>query len=328
MQLTRRVCLAAGLAALTWPRHQLRAGAGAIRVGVLKFGTVSWELDVIKHHELDRKAGFELLVRPFAGNEAADVALMGGAVDAIVEDWLWVSRQRSLGAPMSFIPYSSSVGALMVAPASPLESLADLAGRRIGVAGGAIDKSWLMVRALARERHGLDLATDAEPVFAAPPLLSEKLRSGELDAALNYWHFCARLEAEGYRRLLGVGEAQEALGVPATVPQLGYVFEEGWGRENAALIAAFAAASREAKAIMRTSEAEWERLEPLTRAGDAATREAFRRRFAEGIVERWGDAERAQAARLYEILADLGGGRLVGEARRLAPGTFWEDVRF
>ena len=31
-----------------------------LRVGVLKFGTVNWELDVLRHHGLDRKHGFEL----------------------------------------------------------------------------------------------------------------------------------------------------------------------------------------------------------------------------------------------------------------------------
>jgi NitT/TauT family transport system substrate-binding protein len=80
------------------------ADLGTIRIGVLKFGTVNWELDVIKHHGLDAKEGFSLEVTGFGGNEAADVALMGGAVDGIVEDWLWVSRQRAEGVPMTFIP--------------------------------------------------------------------------------------------------------------------------------------------------------------------------------------------------------------------------------
>ena len=94
------------------------ADLGTMKVGVLKFGTVNWELDVIKAHELDRKEGFTLDVQAFGGNEAADVALMGGAVDAIVEDWLLVSRQRADGVKLSFIPYSSNVGAVMVKPDS------------------------------------------------------------------------------------------------------------------------------------------------------------------------------------------------------------------
>ena len=31
-----------------------------VRVGVLKFGTVNWEIDVIKHHQLDKKYQFKI----------------------------------------------------------------------------------------------------------------------------------------------------------------------------------------------------------------------------------------------------------------------------
>jgi NitT/TauT family transport system substrate-binding protein len=303
------------------------ADLGIVRIGVLKFGTVSWELDVIKANGLDAKEGFTLEVVPFGANDAADVALMGGAVDAIVEDWLFVSRQRHDGAPLTFIPYSSNVGAVMVAADSPVATLADLAGRKIGVAGGPLDKGWLMLQAYARQQ-GINLATDATPVFGAPPLLTEKLKSGELDAALVYWHFGARLEAQGYRRLIGIGEVQEALGVPASVPQLGYIFDEAWADSHADLVLAFSRASRAAKEIMRTSDAEWQRLMPLTTAENEAELDAFMRRYREGIVAQWGPQQQAEASKLYGVLAALGGEKLVGAGSELAPGTFWSRVSY
>lgn len=304
------------------------AELGTIRVGVLKFGTVSWELDVLKTHGLDRKEGFTLEVQSFAGNDAADVALMGGAVDAIVEDWLFVSRQRADGVPLTFIPYSSNVGAVMVGADAGIDSLADLRGRKIGVAGGPLDKGWLLLRAHAKSSAGLDLEQDADPVYGAPPLLTEKLKGGELDAVLNYWHFCARLEAEGYRRLIGIGDVQEAMGVPATVPQLGYVFPEPWADQHPELVQAFARASLAAKAVMKESDEEWQRLLPLTRAETALIQEAFMLRYREGIVQSWGEEERRQAAKLYEVLAGLGGEALVGKGATLAPGTFWPKVSY
>lgn len=306
----------------------LAADAGPLRIGVLKFGTVNWELDVIKAHGLDRREGFTLEIQPFAGNDAADVALMGDAVDAIVEDWLFVSRQRGNGELLTFVPYSSNVGAVMVKGDAPVATLADLKGKRLGVAGGPLDKGWLMLQAYARSKEGIDLAAVVEPVYAAPPLLSEKLRSGELAAILTYWHFGARLEPEGYRRLLGIGEVQEALGVPASLPQLGYIFKEGWAERHEELIAAFVRAARAAREIMRTSDAEWQRLLPLTRADNPAQLDAFMRRYREGIVEHWGDEQRAQAAELYAVLAKLGGPELIGKSATLAPGTFWPKVSF
>lgn len=304
------------------------ADLGTMKIGVLKFGTVSWELDVIKAHGLDSKEGFTLEVVPFGANDAADVALMGNAVDAIVEDWLFVSRQRHDGVPLAFIPYSSSVGAVMVAGDSPIAAVADLKGKRIGVAGGALDKGWLMLQAYAKQEAGIDLTRDAEPVYGAPPLLTEKLKSGELDAVLNYWHFGARIEAQGYRRLIGIGDVQEALGVPASVPQLGYIFQEPWADAHPDLVIAFSRASRAAKQLMLTDDAEWQRLMPLTRAENEAELDAFMRRYREGIVEHWGPEQQAEAAKLYLVLAGLGGEKLVGPGQELAPGTFWPKVSY
>ena len=125
-------------------------------------------------------------------------------------DCLWVSRQRADGAHFTFVPYSTSVGTLDAAARLAVASLADLKGKKIGIAGGPVDKSWLVIRALAQQRHGIDLATAAEPVFGAPPLMNEKIEEGELDAVLNYWHFIAELEAKGYKPLVGVDEADGA----------------------------------------------------------------------------------------------------------------------
>jgi NitT/TauT family transport system substrate-binding protein len=304
------------------------ADLGTVRIGVLKFGTVNWELDVIQQHGLDAKEGFTLEVTDFASNDAADIALMGEAVDGIVEDWLWVSRQRAEGVPLTFIPYSSSVGALVVPADGGIDTLADLEGKRLGIAGGPLDKSWLLIQAVAKEQEGVDLAAVAEVVYGAPPLLAEKFKSGELDAVINYWHYAARLEAEGHKRLLDVTAAQERLGVPADTPQLGYIFREEWADAHADLVQAFARASRAAKAIMDESDEEWERLRALTKAENDATLDALKRRYREGIVHSWGDEERQAAEQLYAVLAELGGEELVGSSPVLVDGTFWSGVSY
>jgi NitT/TauT family transport system substrate-binding protein len=315
--------LAVAVAAWTAPAQDL----GTVKVGVLEFGTVNWELDVIRHHGLDKQRGFTLEVQGFGSGEATNVALQGEAVDTIVDDYLWVSRQRSDGQMLTFVPFSSTVGALMVPPDSDIRSLADLRGKKVGVAGGPLDKSWLLLQGLAAKRHGIDLAAEVEPVYGAPPLLNEKVQTGELDAVLNYWHFAARLDAKGYRELVGVEEAIAELGGASVPPQLGYVFYESFAQHNPELIAAFADASRAAKELLK-GDAEWERIRPLTKAEDDATFEALKRRFREGIIEHWGEQQRADAAQVYAILAELGGEQLVGGATALAPGTFWPDVAY
>ena len=296
-----------------------------IRAGVLKFGTVNWELDVIAHHGLDRAAGVKLTVMPFASPRATQVALLGGAVDVIVGDWVWVSRQRHAGADFTFIPYSTSVGALMAAPGSPIKALADIKGRRLGIAGGPLDKSWLLAQArLAADGKG----AAAVLKFGAPPLLSALLARGELDGVMTYWHYAARLEAGGMRRVVDVGDIARDLGVTSNVPLLGYVFSEKWAEANRASLVAFSEASRQAKQLLAADPREWERIGPLLRAEDEATAAALRKGYIAGIPKRWGDAERADAARLYGILARTGGPAFSDGKPGLAPGTFWSAVTY
>jgi len=294
-----------------------------VRVGVLKFGTVNWEIETIRHYGFDRKNGIELDVVPLAGNEATRIALLSGAVDIIVSDWLFVSRQRAEGMPLAFVPYSTSVGAIMVPPGSDIATLADLKGKTIGVAGGPLDKSWLMLRGLAEGKAGFDLAAETTQAFAAPPLLAEKLRQGELDAILNYWHYNARLEAEGYRLLVSAQAAAAALGADGDISAIGYVFNETWANDNAQTVLGFVQASRDAKALLATSDEAWERLKPMMKAGDDAAFDTLVKRYRQGIPARPIAEEETDTARIYDYLARIGGEKLVGKAKTMAPGTFW-----
>lgn len=300
-------------------------GLEAVRVGVLKFGTASWELDAMKHASLDHAAGIDVDVVVFAGEDASNVALQAGDVDIIVSDWLWVSRLRAEGADFTFVPYSSSVGGIMVPQGSTLRSLRDLTGRRLGVAGGPLDKSWLLIQALARRDHGLDLAAENDIVYGAPPLLSEKARQGELDAVLTFWHYCARLEADGFETLVDAGEAASALGAAGSVSNLGYVFSEEWAQARPEAARGFLEASRATKTLLASSDAEWERLAPLIRA-DGAELLALRDRYRQGIPRRPAAAEEADARLLHDVLADIGGEKLVGRSTTLAPGTYWSRL--
>ena len=302
--------------------------ADPVRIAVLKFGTVNWELDVIKTHGLDRKAGITLEVLGLAGKNATSVALQAGEADIIVTDWIWVSRQRAEGIGYTFVPFSTAAGALMAPPGSPLRTLADLKGKRLGIAGGPLDKSWLLLRALARQNEGFDADREIDKAFAAPPLLNQQIQAGRLDAVLNFWHFAARLEAAGFRRVMGVDEIVSALGIDGKIPLIGYVFDQAWAEANRDELLGFLEASREAKAILGRSDEEWNRLRPLMKAKDDATFLALRDSYRRGIPERWGDQERAAARRLFAILAEQGGEKLVGRSKVLEEGTFWPHLAY
>lgn len=302
--------------------------AAPIRIGVLKFGSLAWELDVISHHGLDRKHGFSLDRVPLAGAQALKVALQAGAVDVVLSDWLWVSRIRARGSDITFAPYGAWAGALLVSGASGARSLGALRGQRIGIAGGPIDKNWLLLQALAAKEDGVRLADETDVVFAAPPLLRMELQTGRLDAALTYWQDAAILQTAGFHRLIDTAEAARRLGIARPVPFLGYVFSSAWAAAHRDRLLGFLAASRAAKAILLNSDAEWTRLAPITRTRDKTQLHAVRDAYRRGLLEHWDVAERQAAKTLFHILAAIGGAALTGGQTGLAPGTFWAEDRF
>ncbi|ATE60800.1 ABC transporter substrate-binding protein [Thauera sinica] len=300
------------------------AATAVVRVGVLQFGTVSWEIEAMQKAGLLEREGVRVEVVPLAVNDAANVAFQGNAVDVIVNDWIWVSRQRSEGRAYAFVPYSLAVGGVMVRPDAGLRSFADLRGKRLGIAGGALGKSWLLLRAYARKTVGEDAATFVRTDFAAPPLLNQLALGGEIPAVLNYWHYNARLQAAGMREMLSMQDILAGLGVRSELPMVGWVFREDWAKANPAAIEGFLRASAAAKKLMLESDGIWTALRPVMRAEDPATFEALRAGYRAGIPRGTAAEAESTARQVFSILAAVGGRDLVGDAQTLAPGTFWQ----
>jgi NitT/TauT family transport system substrate-binding protein len=298
-----------------------------LKIGVLKFGTVSWLLDTIESNHLDKAEGFDLEVVPLASTQATTVGLQGGSVDIIATDWLWVSRERASGGDFTFSPFTTALGAIMVPPNSPIKTLSDLKGKRIGVAGGPLDKSWLLIVAYALRTANLDLRAETRQEFGSPPLLMERAKQGEIDAVLEFWPYAARLEAAGFTQLIGLEDVVRELGAKGEVSMVGFAFDEDWAEKNLKAVQGFLRAAAKADEILATSDAAWDKLKPAMAANDPnfteATFEALRRRYREGIPERSVAENEADAKVLYQFLRELGGEKLVGPATELSPGTFW-----
>ncbi|NMM26802.1 MAG: ABC transporter substrate-binding protein [Glaciimonas sp.] len=294
-----------------------------VRVGVLEFGTVNWELELIQNLELAKKRGIDMQIVPLASGDASTVALQGGAVDIIVSDWIWVSRQRAESNLYTFAPYSNAVGSVMVKSDSGIRQLADLKDKKLGIAGGPADKTWLLLRAYAQRKLGVDLTQFTKPSYAAPPLLNELALRGQVDAVLNAWHYATRLEVGGMHALIELPEILKGLGIDKPIPLIGWVFREDWAAANTAAVKNFLAASYEAKAILANSDVQWDRLRPKMRAENDAVFKALRAKFRAGIPVCSDQDTMAAVAATFKVLADTGGAKLVGKSKSLANGTFW-----
>ena len=241
----------------------------------------------------------------------------------IVTDLLWAGRIRAEGRAIAFLPFSATEGRhggrrfvdqvddgprRPLAPASPAAP-----STRVGCC----------FRPSPVRAQASSLAAATRPAFGAPPLLAEKLEAGELDVGAAVLEFCARLEAKGFRRVIGADEIVKSLGIAGPIAFIGYAVSEALVQRAPEAVTAFSRASMAAKRLLAISDRAWDAIRPIMQAPDDAVFMALRKRFVEGIPRRSIAEERADSARIYAILADLGGTRLVGDARSLPEDLYW-----
>jgi NitT/TauT family transport system substrate-binding protein len=202
----------------------------------------------------------------------------------------------------------------------------DLAGKKLGVAGGPLDKSWLMLKAYAL-KQGVDLEKSATVLYGAPPLIAEKALQGELDAALEFWNFAADLEGRGFARAIEIADVEKALGAKGDVVITGYVFDDAFAAKNMDALTRFFAMTAKAKNLIATDDKAWAAAAQRIGPKDAATLDIYRKRYIAGVPKRSVAAEEEDAAALYRVLAEIGGEKLVGPGKTLDPGTFYKSER-
>lgn len=294
-------------------------------VGVQLSGTARWEMEVIQSRGLDEEHGFELELVDVADKQAGHVALMSGDADIILSDYIWVASLRAVGEDLVAVPHSLAVGGLIVPPDSPIASVENLPDHTVGVAGGPQDKSWIILQAYYRSLTGETLADRVEANFGAPPLVNELLREGQIDAALNFWHFNARAKAAGMTELITVADMLRGMGMETIPPLLTWVFREATAQEKEAEIRAFLDASFAAKRLLASDDAVWEELRPVMDVGeDEALFVQLRDDYRRGIVTALTPELYQAADEAFALMAEYGGPELVGESETMDPGTFWK----
>ena len=291
-------------------------------------GTAAWEAAAMQELKLDVQHGVKLDIRLVADSKAAQFALQAGEVDAILSDFVWVSIQRNAGADFTLVPHSLAVGGLMVKPGGPVAAVADLQGKVLGVAGGPVDKSYLILQAYYNAKTGRTLVDDISADFGAPPMVNELLATDAAQASLNFWHFNARAKVAGMKELISVKQMLAELGVSQQPPLLGWVFSEARMSKTPEAFQRYLDASFDTKSKLLTDDALWDKIRPKMNVGeDDALFIALRDAYRAGIVTGYGDADIQAATETYALLAKFGGADLIGDKPDLAPGTFWDGYR-
>ena len=298
-------------------------GQNKLRVGVLAYGTVNWELDVLKHNNLDKKYGFELEIVELASKNAQLIALQAKDVDVIVNDWIWVNTQRANGKDFTFYPYSKASGTLVVNKNSNIKLLTDLKGKELGIGGGVYDKTWLLFRAYSKNKFNFDLKDIVNPLYSSAPILHKKMENNSLEAAINFWHFNSKLESKDIKPLIEIKDVYKELGINDEVSFVGWSFNRGFALQNKELIDSFLEASAQSKKILNQNDLEWNRIRKLMDVENNADFEALKNGYKAGIIKEFNQKNLDDLKKVFKILLQEGGEELVGKSTILEDETFW-----
>lgn len=291
-----------------------------IKVGVLQYGTINWELSHIKSQQLDTQNGFQLIVIPMANKNAAAIALQSNAVDIIMSDVFWVARQRHLGKDYQILPMHKISGGIYGKPGIPL-SINTLSQYSLGVAGGATDKNFIILQSYADSQNASITTKDAH--FGAPPLLHRMLTSGQIDLMLNFWHYNARASAAGFENLLPVNKMLTKLNIETEVPLMGWVASEAWLSQNQTVFEAFATQSWRAKQRFITESKLWESIRPLTKAENDEVFHALRNAYPATLLTDFTPVEADAFKKLFNLVVKAEQTALLGDMKELPDDIFW-----
>jgi len=277
----------------------------------------AWEIEVARRNGLDKANGITIETTELAGKDATVLALRAGAVDLILQDWPFVSQQRARGENLVIVPHRGPVGGLVQRKDAGIRDVGDLKGKKIGVAGGPLDKSWLILRAYALATAGFDPATASEPVFGAPPLLNELLKKGEIEVALQYWNFNARLDPFAFEVVLPVADMLARLDSRGATPLNGWVARADWAKANEKALSAFVRTLRSAQEIMLAADRAWTELAPMLQAADDQERTALRDAYRAGVSMETAKVDGAAVDKLQAALSRV---------PKMEPGTKASDI--
>ncbi len=295
--------------------------AARVKVVVLE-GTQLFPMHVMQTRGIADKYRLQIELAKVAGPPAVYTMMQTGDFHVGFGGWLSIALMRAQGHKLTNV-YSMSgyTNDVMVTSDSPLKSIADLKGKRVGIFGGPTGATTWFFRLVALKYFGIDPIKDSKVHYGAPPLLIGMLEKGELDAILILDPQIVQLLETGKFRSIGnIGDiwrgktGQDPMLVAVTV-------NETWARENPAVAKRFVAAYKESLEYLKTHPEIWTELARTTGVKTDQGAKLVQQRSAGNFISRW---DQKFIAEQYAFADDVikAFGHAAGFPKQIPDGTF------
>jgi len=289
-------------------------------------GTQRFPLYVMRTKGIADKHNLSIEEIPVSGPQAQYTTMQTGDFQVTTTAWFPIVLMRAQGFKFNIVfPVSSYTDDIVVRADSPLKTMADLKGKRIGISGGpASSGSWIF-RTEAVRFFEFDPMKESKVQFGAAPLLIGLLENNELDAILIQNPQVVRLlETKKFRSLASFGDIwREKTG--QDVMLLTIVMNEEWAKANRDVAKRFVAAFKESVEYLKAHAEVWPEISEQIGVKTESGIKLLRERTAKSLLTRWDkkllDEQYRYGTEVMKIFGDS-----EGIPKQIPPDTF--DMSF
>ncbi len=297
-----------------------------VRIAVIP-GTQDFVINVMQKQGFDRKYNLVLDVRRMLQPQFADQAVAERLVEIGFMGLVGAVKARAEGKGVVIFNVLTGPSNLVLAPqASPVRTLADLRGKKVGTFSGPGSATYAMLVAVGRHVYGIDLEKEAQLISAPNPALKGLMDRGELAAALFGTIDSLKVFLEGRYRIVSdlAEDFQKRFGRVAA--HVVMATTEDYARQRPQVLRAFVAAYNDTMRYVDRERRVWvEYARELEFKSPEAAAVLLRQRMGSRIIRRWDDAQRRAQEQFIRILIEvLGPDRFV---RDIPPGLMRLDLQ-
>jgi len=182
----------------------------------------------------------------------------------------------------------SPVNMVFVRKDSPIKTLTDLKGKKLGVFGGPGSTTFAFLAVLAKNWYGIDLFHDAELVTAPAPALAELLGKGDIDAALLGTVESIQTFAQDRYRVLADLSAEYRAHQGGRAPaHVTVATNEEFATSHPDIVRDYLKAYKNALQYVHAHPEVWDEYAESIKMSNAAERALLREKMGPNLVEQW-----------------------------------------
>src|ERR1041385_3584606 len=185
----------------------------------------------------------------------------------------------------------SPVNMVFVRKDSPIKTLTDLKGKKLGVCGGPGSTTFAFLAVLAKNWYGIDLFHDADLVTAPAPALAELLGKGDIDAALLGTVESSQEFAKDRYKVLGDLSAEYKAHQGGRAPaHVTVATNEEFAKTHPDIVRDYLKAYKNTLQYIHAHPDVWDEYAASIKMDNPAERTLLREKMGPNLVENW-DAE-------------------------------------